>query len=119
MTYKGSCQKYKSIHYNNPNSENINGNIKNKTMFICDNGLAIDEILFNDLIYDCGPNGEDEPLLLSILRNEVDSSCDELNKIPCMKVHSRCYHLRDICTYKLNVYQHLIPCRNGGHLHHC
>ena len=39
--------------------------------------------------------------------------------IPCMEGHSKCYHLKDICTYKLILHKYLVPCRNGGHLDNC
>ena len=39
--------------------------------------------------------------------------------IPCKAGHSKCYYISDICTYKLNIHNHLIPCRNGGHLQNC
>ena len=39
--------------------------------------------------------------------------------IRCIDGHSKCYFLGEICSYRLNLYNQLIPCRNGGHLQSC
>ena len=87
-------------------------------MFKCNNSQLIDTSLFNDLIADCGPDGEDEPLLKSILLYHNYSSCKP-HEIPCMDGHFRCYNFSHICIFALNKFQHLVPCRNGAHIQNC
>ena len=85
---------------------------------IC-NDQSIDKLFIYDLVFDCGANREDEPILMSLLVNKTYSSCAQPYMISCMEGHSKCYYLRDICTYRLDIYHHMIPCRNGGHLEYC
>ena len=40
-------------------------------------------------------------------------------EIPCMEGHIKCFNFTDICLYKLSTKNHMIPCRNGGHLDNC
>ena len=87
--------------------------------FICNNGKILDLSFVDDLEADCGPHGEDEPNLLSILVNSTSYSCIQRYELPCRQHHSKCYSLKDICTYKLNRFHHIAPCRNGGHLQNC
>ena len=70
-------------------------------------------------MFDCGPEGEDEPILKSLLINKTYSPCAQPHMVPCMEEHPKCYYLREICTYKLDIHYHIIPCRNGGHLEYC
>ena len=37
----------------------------------------------------------------------------------CMEGHKKCFNFTDICLYKLNEENHIISCRNGGHLENC
>ena len=80
--------------------------------FICNDARTIDKLFIDNLIFDCGPNGEDEPILMSLLINKTYSLCAQPNMIPCLEGHSKCYYLREIYTYKLDIYHHMIPCRN-------
>ena len=72
----------------------------------------------NDLVSDCGPESEDEPVLLQLKANLKEIKCKPW-QIPCMEGHIKCFNFTDICLYKLNIDKHLIPCRNGGHLDNC
>ncbi len=88
--------------------------------FQCTNGAVIDITLLNDLIADCGPEGEDEVFLsLQSVSNAAQSSCRQKGEIPCREGHVRCYNVSDICTYKLNKHSLLEPCRTGDHLQDC
>ena len=71
------------------------------------------------MVFDCGPEAEDESELISLLKHELYSSRQQQNSLPCMEGYSKCYYLQDVCTYKLNLHNNLTPCRNGGHLHDC
>ena len=87
-----------------------------KAHFKCTNGYHIDSKLFNDLIADCGPAAEDEPLLKSILSNKNILNLCKPSEIPCMYGHAKCYNFSDICIFKLNQFHYLTPCRNGANL---
>ena len=120
MTIMGNYRKYKEIKSHKIRSRlGLNRTTVKAPVFNCNNGRIIDEKLRNDLTFDCGPEGEDEPILMSLLKHEIYTSCDNPDMIPCMEGHSKCYHLNNICTYEINLNGHLIPCRNGGHLQNC
>ena len=88
--------------------------------FECDNGKLLDPTLLNDLVADCGPDAEDEPILKSLLTLNTYYPCIKPDMIPCREGHSKCYVFTDICAYKLSrVYKYIIPCRNGKHLQNC
>ena len=94
----------------------------NKTqdnVFHCQNGKTMDISLLDDLISDCGSHAEDEPLLKEILLHNIQSSACRPHEIPCIDGHIRCYKFSDICVFKLNQLNHLIPCRNGAHAENC
>ena len=94
----------------------VNNNLNNNAVFICNDEKVISVALFNDLIFDPGAKGEDEPILMALLNQDNYFSCTKPDMIPCMEGHSKCYHIKDICTYKLSLYKYLVPCTNGGHL---
>ena len=54
----------------------LNQNSKN-TMFQCNNGSKKDTTLLNDLVFDCGSNGEDEPLLIDLLNGNIFQTCEK------------------------------------------
>ncbi len=87
--------------------------------FMCRNGLEINEILLNDLHPDCAPEAEDEPELKSYLTHGVGSHCLQSGQVPCFPGHSECYNISQICIYQFDMFHHLYPCRNGGHLENC
>ena len=123
MSKKGNCNKYETIH--NLGNKRTTSDIKNRNMtgnittFICNDGKVINTIFINDLVFDCGLEGEDEPVLMSWLKYDQYSLCTEPDMKPCIEGHSKCCHTKDICIYKINPHNSLIPCRNGGHLQNC
>ncbi len=96
------------------------GQVKQKPFlqYQCGN-LSISKTLVNDLIPDCGPMAEDEFLMKQILTANVQLECPQENQIPCMDGHSTCYNMSDLCVYRLESFNNLIPCRTGAHLHEC
>ena len=86
---------------------------------LCDSGLELDVMLKNDLVPDCGPGGEDEPLLASLLQMFVIQPCLKPYELPCEKGHSKCYNITEICIYRFDHLKHMTPCRNGAHLQNC
>ena len=134
ITVEGSCHQFDRISstelkskskIKNRNGLSLRKFTENKFMskddkkFICNDGTILDQSLVDDLEADCGPDGEDESLLLSILVNRTSYSCAKKYELPCRQDHSKCYNLQDICMYELNRFHHITPCRNGGHLQKC
>ena len=86
--------------------------------FLCKSGIEIDILLVNDLVSDCGPENDDEFLLESQAEG-FKFICSVEGQLPCFNGHNKCYNISEICTYKLNHFQQLIPCRTGQHLVNC
>ena len=84
----------------------------------CSNGVMIAFSMVNDLVPDCGSDADDEKLLKNIKQNMI-YKCSNKNQIPCRIGHPRCFNISDICTFRLNEMNHLIPCRTGEHLQNC
>ena len=45
--------------------------------------------------------------------------CTHPTELPCREAHPKCFNISDICTYKLDIFGYLIPCRIGSHLQNC
>ena len=117
MDITGSCKKYVFNMVTINNKSHMRENKKMK-MFLCNNGQTLSITLVNDLISDCGPDSEDEPILLAIKARNQTFHCKPW-EFPCMEGHKKFFNFTDICHYQLNEENHLIPCRNGGHLENC
>ncbi len=87
--------------------------------FPCKNGSAINNLLVNDFFADCGEEAEDEMVLLFVVRNDSHFPCSLPEQLPCRHGHPKCYFISEICIYRLNVLEKLIPCRTGEHLQNC
>ncbi len=92
---------------------------ENEYMFQCNCRKYIEHFLLNDLIPDCGPSGEDEYLLKSLLFNGKEMVCSALNKLPCEPGHLKCFNVSEICSFTISHQGTLQSCRNGGHLQEC
>ncbi len=112
-TAKGSCQKFLL-----PKGKTL-GHLLGKQVVRCRNGIELDMLLKNDLVPDCGPDAEDEPILLSSLSHNRHFTCKRPYEIPCKSGHSKCFNMTDICVYSFDIFNHLHPCRTGGHLEQC
>ncbi len=108
----GSCQKYSNL-------KNIDASQSIGEMFQCKGGKSISGIQVDDLYGDCGSEAEDEAVLLSLLMNGTQHSCPQHDEIPCRFGHPKCYKIYEHCNYKKDKNNHLLPCRNGGHLQSC
>ncbi len=75
-------------------------------------------ILFfqNDLVVDCSPSEEQN--LIELLSG-IPAHCETPSQLPCQEGHTKCFNVSNICMYMFNMYNHLHPCRNGGHLENC
>ena len=116
MFQDGSCHIYQPpVDSTNISNDAINPFHK----FTCKNGKQINKILINDLFSDCGPDADDEYHLNNIINFHHNYKCPFPEQLPCLAGHSKCYNISDICTYKLNVLNHLTRCRTGTHLLNC
>lgn len=77
-------------------------------------------IFFNDFLNDCG-NAQDEPLLKNLVLNLTfpGCKCPDKQHISCLPGHSKCYHLSELCNYKLDSHRRIVPCGNGAHIADC
>ena len=88
-------------------------------VFVCNDGTTMNINLQNDLIPDCHQNAMDEEHLMHLKSYINYYMCKYSQEIPCLTGHSKCFNLSDVCIYKLNMFNYLIPCRNGGHMQNC
>ena len=93
-------------------------NSENQHTFTCDTNVNISLTMVNDFIADCGITGEDEYILIYTTSN-IYFNCFHKNQIPCRAGHPRYYDISEICTYRLNSMNQLIPCKTGEHLQNC
>ncbi len=108
---KGHCSKF----------ESASPKFSEQTLFTHINKKNISctcHVLMNDLLADCGLQGEDEPILISFLSSGLKVEC-AVGEIPCLTGHPKCYNITDICSFRLDYLSHLMPCRNGDHLENC
>ncbi len=71
MTKREFCEKYRGEEHNmNKNKTSTAKNIPH-FLFSCNNEKKLNANILNDLNFDCGPTGEDEPVLMSLLINET------------------------------------------------
>ena len=89
------------------------------TFFTCKNTITLDQVFQNDLVVDCGPEGEDELVLISLLKTSTHMKCKHPHELPCKEGHLKCYNITDLCIYRLDTYNHNIPCRTADHLQNC
>ena len=88
MNINGNCTRYGDLvsiqKYTTP---------QNIRFYLCLNGLLIKRKLVNDLVPDCGPNAEDEPILKSLLKGNHFVFCDKPKELPCRQGHSKSYNV--------------------------
>ncbi len=92
---------------------------QHSTSLLCMSGITISSALMNDLVPDCGPQAEDEVHLKEALASGVGFSCVKPGQIPCRQRHTKCYQVSHICSFKLDKYGNLSPCRTGEHVESC
>ncbi len=109
-TWQGYCQKFVLVV--------ANQNTTAQSSFICKHGIEVHPSLKDDIVADC-PEAEDEPILVTALKNDHIVSCSRPFQIPCKAGHPKCFQITDICVFQLNEFAHLVPCRNGAHLENC
>ncbi len=82
-------------------------------------GKQISISLVNDMVVDCFPHGDDEPILKSVTNNKTYYLCEKEHQIACREGHSQCFNISAICTFSLDGDGFLAPCRTGEHLQEC
>ncbi len=92
---------------------------KRNCVFKCITGLTINSDLMNDLVPDCGPQAEDEVNLKEVLTSGVEFSCIGPGQMPCRQGHTKCYHISDVCSFELDKFGNIHPCRTGEHMECC
>ncbi len=113
MDHQGDCHQFAV------RKEETVGQSKNLSFFRCNSSSKLDTLLLNDLAADCGPEGEDEKLLKSLLQYHAPVLCSKPFELACKEGHPRCYNVTSICTFQFDKYNHIFPCRDGSHLENC
>ncbi len=108
---KGVCLSYTRKQ----NTANIP---HNAVWFNCTREL-INVELVNDLVPDCGPSAADELKYKALLSNYSQFECEYGGGIPCTGGHSKYFDISQTCTFELDTFGHLSPCRTGSHLESC
>ncbi len=111
-TIRGKCVKYGLASFHARPSASTTENIQ-----ICFHNKPSQSQLANDLIVDCSV--EEENNLIQLIAYDVLLICQNPNELPCKQGHSKCFNITDICSYSLNHFGHLEPCRNAGHMEDC
>ena len=93
--------------------------VKWEETYSCKTAKIISVSMFNDLVSDCGSDGEDEPELMSLHTHHTTHPCSATHQLPCREGHSKCYNISAICFYILNQRNHMLFCRTGEHLEEC
>ncbi len=57
-------------------------------------------------------------VLTSVVYDDVTITCKHLTELPCTG-SSNCFNISDICMFRLDSCDQLMPCSNGGHLEDC
>ncbi len=117
-----TLQRSTCVQYGHDTNELIStdsNNHQQKEAVQCNNSNESARVVLNDLVSDCGPNLEDEPLLRAVLELNFEFPCPTEGHLPCKMGHPKCYSVAEICSFKLNQLNHLLPCRTGGHLANC
>ncbi len=110
----GQCLYYTSFAAEENKSFSGQTKVKN-----CSSPEQIHSDLGDDLIIDCPNSAHEESTLINLLRDNTKSFCSRPSELPCKQWHSTCFGISQICSYSLNDYGYLKPCRNGGHLEDC
>ena len=76
-------------------------------------------LLFDDLMPDFLSTRKDETKLEELLSCGKYFPCQRSHQIPCLFGHPKCFNISEICMFSIDIFHHLAPCRNGGHLNNC
>ena len=118
LGHDGTCHKYFVENIDRvPEDKELY--LQDDAYFLCSDESVIHTDLVDDLVADCNAEGQDEPVLVSLLRFGEYRSCNQSYQIPCIQGHPRCYNVSEICVFKLNHFGHTVPCRTGNHLQKC
>ncbi len=113
--HDGKCVKYLGPKGKKLNSSKSLNHLQQ--YFQCGDLTAIRKELVDDLVPDCSDR-TDEIVFSDVLHRKMDFPCNP-NSLPCFPGHTKCFNISSLCTYKLNMFFHITPCRTGGHLASC
>ncbi len=122
MNRKGLCVPFMTLQESvkQPDaSNNLSRRHSKPNVFICTTGIILPAHLVDDLVPDCGTDGEDENILKALIINNTKTHCKDRNQIPCHQGHTQCFDISVVCVFQLSKYFHNVPCRNAAHLHNC
>ena len=127
LSLTGVCSKFFSTSMHILNSRTFLGTNavdilipkQDRKEFKCKGGQYIHYDFVDDLVADCGPDGEDEPMLVKLLNTGYRENCTNPSQLSCFDGHYRCFKVSDICIFQLNKHKVLVPCRNGHHISKC
>ena len=86
--------------------------------FLCSSASCFDVHFVNDLIPDCY-DAADEYHSLSMKYNGSQYRCTDVQKIPCIPGHSKCFEMSNLCMYDHDNFGQISHCRDGAHLLNC
>ncbi len=94
---------------------NVGLPVKNSS-FYCSSGVLLSSSLVNDLVADCGASAEDEMFGRQTSGRDF---CAAKGQLSCRFGYSKCYNISEICSFRLNTFGLLHPCRTGDHIQNC
>ena len=103
----GTCLVYGLAKINSPTTQ----------AFTCKNDKVITLMVTNDHISDCSPSGDGEKH--KTLDYNSNIICQRNGQLPCKGGHMECYNITEMCIYRLDKNNALIPCKTGEHVSSC
>ena len=95
----GQCSKYKKMNF----LEDVPKNYHKSSIISTPN---------------CNYMKQYDPKMNLMMQQDKTNNC-EPKMIPCTYDVLNCYSFSDICVYKLNIQQDIVPCKSGEHLQEC
>ncbi len=117
-SYK-KCSKYDKLPSEHSSVVQSQHKSVDSHIFQCTDGSELDFAMVDDLVPDCGPAAEDETFLIAHLIFNHKYKCNDTNQIPCHPGHPKCFEISDLCLFRTDQRNQVIPCRNGKHLQNC
>ncbi len=111
LTERGVCAKFAPHTFTNKSMKEAK---VSKTQL---DNCEISTELIDDLFPDC-TTGHDEGALMQVLTHQNSFLCPP-HQIACLPGHFKCFNISLLCSFELNMFNTLIPCRNGAHLSDC
>ncbi len=65
---------------------------------------------------DCGNK---KPENMNLILHKRFNKCTNQNQLPCLFGQAKCYNISDICVYRLDKSNQILPCAAGSHMQEC